>query len=52
MKSETGTGIGELVDTIRLPVGKFILVLAIIGAIVTLVLGIVFAIKRIATKNM
>lgn len=50
--SETGSGIGEMVETIRLPVGKFILFLAVIGAVVALVLGIVFAIKTVATKHL
>lgn len=50
--SETGTGIGDMVDALRLPVGQFVLFLAIIGAVVALILGIVFAIRRLATKHL
>jgi hypothetical protein len=48
--SETGEGIGSLVNAIRMPFGKFVLFLAIIGAVVALILGIVYAIKTVATK--
>ena len=50
--SETGNGIGVMVDAIRLPVGQFALFLAIIGAVVALILGLVFAIKKLSTKHL
>lgn len=50
--TETGTGIGVVMDRMRLPVGQFILFLAIIGGVVALILGIVFAIKQSLNKNM
>ena len=50
--SETGNGIGVMVDALRTPVGQFILFLSIIGAVVALILGIVYAIRRIATKHL
>jgi len=49
---EVGEGIGGMTDAMRLPLGKFILFLAIIGAVVALILGIVYAIKGIVTKNL
>ncbi len=52
MLSETGAGIGEFAENSRQPLGKFILFLAIIGAIVALVLGIVYVIKKSITKHM
>ncbi len=52
MLSETGNGIGEFAEGSRQPLGKFILFLAIIGAIVALVLGVVYAIKKSIGKNM
>lgn len=48
--SETGNGIGVFVEAIRSPLGKFILFLAIIGAVVGLIVGIVFLIKKVSTK--
>jgi len=50
--SETGNGIGVMVDALRTPVGQFILFLSIIGAVVALILGIVYAIRRVTTKNL
>ena len=49
---ETGNGIGVMVDALRLPVGQFVLFLAIIGAVVALILGIVFAVRKLATKHL
>jgi len=40
------------VDALRTPVGQFILFLSIIGAVVALILGIVYAIRRVTTKNL
>lgn len=48
--SETGTGIGSMVDNLRLPVGQFILFLAVIGGVVALILGIVFAVRKMTGK--
>lgn len=50
--SETGLGIGRMVDTLRLPVGQFILFMAIIGGVVSLILGIVYAIRKLAGKHL
>ena len=50
--SETGQGIGDFSDNVRLPLGKFLMYLAIIGGVIALILGIVYAIKRLATKYM
>jgi len=50
--SETGNGIGVMVDALRTPVGQFILFLSIIGAVVALILGIVYAVKNSITKNL
>ena len=50
--SETGQGIGDFTEAIRLPLGRFLMYLAIIGAVVGLILGIVYAIKKLSTKYM
>ena len=49
--SETGNGIGVMINAIRLPVGQFALFLSIIGGVVALILGLVFAIKTLAGKH-
>jgi len=41
-----------MVDALRTPVGQFILFLSIIGAVVALILGIVYAIKNSIIKNL
>jgi hypothetical protein len=50
--SETGNGIGTMVDAIKLPVGRFALFLGIIGGVVVLIAGLVFAIKTMFKKVM
>jgi len=40
-----------MIDAIRLPVGQFALFLSIIGGVVALILGLVFAIKKLAGKH-
>jgi Na+/melibiose symporter-like transporter len=50
--SETGNGIGVLVEALRLPLGKFIMFLAIISAVVALVLALVYTIKKVSTKHL
>jgi len=49
--SETGTGIGEFAEGARQPLGKFILFLALIGAIVGLVVAVIFVIKKSLTPK-
>lgn len=50
--SETGNGIGVMINAIRLPIGQFTLFLAIVGAVVALITGLVFAIKKITSKHL
>jgi hypothetical protein len=49
---ETGTGIGSLVNAIRMPFGKFVLFLAVTTALIALVFGVLFAFKILATKHL
>jgi hypothetical protein len=49
--SETGEGIGVFSEAIRLPLGKLLMFLAIIGGVIALIMGIVFVIKRVVTKH-
>jgi len=50
--TETGQGTAEMVDQVRLPVGNFLLFFGIIGAIIGLVAGLIFAIKGIMNKRL
>lgn len=47
-----GHGIGTFSDAIRMPLGKLLMFLALIGGIVALIMGIIFAIKNVAIKYM
>jgi len=50
--SESGTGLGIFMEAIRSPLVKFLVVLAIIGAVVALVLGISVGIKKMIGKKL
>lgn len=52
MLSETGTGVGEFSNgaTANGGLTKFIMLLAIVGAVVAIVFAVVFVIKRAITR--
>jgi hypothetical protein len=49
--SETGQGIGTFSEAIRMPLGKLLMFLALIGGVIALITGIIFAIKTVVTKH-
>ena len=50
--TESATGMAIMIDNVRVPTGRFLLFMGIIGAIAGLVAGIIFAIKKVSTKHM
>ena len=47
----SGAGLGSFLDNIRGPLAKFIAVLALIGAIVAIVIGVGVVIKKTASAK-
>lgn len=50
--NEAGNGLGVFLDAIKTPLGTFIFYIAIIGAVVALVLGVAYLIRKVATKHL
>ena len=48
--SETGNGIGVMVDALRQPVGRFILLLSVISAVIVFIFAFIYAIKNLVNK--
>jgi len=50
--TEVGIGVGNFAEETRLPLGKFIMFLALIGAVIALIVGIIFVIKHSIAKHL